>query len=566
MLLFYVFSFTFRTDISFNQDLGRHLKLGEIILNKKSIPKTNLFSYTYPEFPFINHHFLFEVLIFIGSSTIGLNAMLLVKLIIILVSILFIFFIIGNTYWYVLLPVSFIFLHTLRERVELRPEICSFLFTVIYLYLLELFARKQSKLLYLLPLVSFLWVNTHIYFPVGLLLLCIYIANFLKVRDFYKFKKCLLVLFVSVVLSFINPNGFHGLIYPFNIFQNYGYAIVENQTLFKLEEIGFQDKNIFFAKIAILFSFVSLIILAELRKVFLKETLLILFGVSLALLNVRSFPYLVFISLPAMLLLLNKSRILKLKYFTLPFITISITLLPLLFYESTFYLNGDYYKFNSQQKNAELKYSESAKNGLDFFIANHLPGPIFNNFDIGSYILYRGYPKIKVFVDGRPEGYPASFFQEVYIPIQDEYDEFIKATNKYNFQTVVFSITDQTPWGIKFLSSITKDNNWKIVYLDNFIIILVQSKVVEEKELEILDLNNFQFQSNDSTAYFYLGNFLLKNGYIKSAKKFTERGLEIFPDSPFGNSLLFYSISQDRPDKLTEDQLLLQKRRNPFWW
>lgn len=61
LLLAFVFSFLFRTDLSFDQDLGRHLKLGEIITQTWNIPKINLFSYTNPDFPFINTHWLFEV-------------------------------------------------------------------------------------------------------------------------------------------------------------------------------------------------------------------------------------------------------------------------------------------------------------------------------------------------------------------------------------------------------------------------------------------------------------------------------------------------------------------------
>src|SRR3990167_2163720 len=57
LLLFFVFSFLFRTDYSFDQDLGRHLKLGEIIIKTGNVPRINLFSYTNPDFPFINTRF-----------------------------------------------------------------------------------------------------------------------------------------------------------------------------------------------------------------------------------------------------------------------------------------------------------------------------------------------------------------------------------------------------------------------------------------------------------------------------------------------------------------------------
>src|SRR3989338_815335 len=136
LLLFFVFSFLFRTDYSFDQDLGRHLRLGEIILQTKSVPLVNLFSYTYPDFPFFNSHWLFEVLVYLGQQTVGLQAILILKVIIFLTAVWLILKVIPKNQ-YLLLPVSFIFLHTLRERPELRPEVFSFLFTALTIYILE---------------------------------------------------------------------------------------------------------------------------------------------------------------------------------------------------------------------------------------------------------------------------------------------------------------------------------------------------------------------------------------------------------------------------------------------
>lgn len=78
LLLFFTAAFSIRTDFSFDQDLGRHLKLGEIIVSSREVPKTNLFSYTFPNFPFINHHFLFEILIFLGQQVVGLQGFMIV--------------------------------------------------------------------------------------------------------------------------------------------------------------------------------------------------------------------------------------------------------------------------------------------------------------------------------------------------------------------------------------------------------------------------------------------------------------------------------------------------------
>lgn len=198
LLLFFCFSFLFRTDHSFDQDLGRHIKLGEIIWQTKAVPKTNLFSYTNPDFPFINTHWLFEVLAYFMSNSIGIQAFLVLKIIIFLLSVWLILKIIPKENRALLLPVGFFFLHILRERLELRPEIFSFLFTASTYYILEKYLKSPTKLIYLLPLIQLIWINTHIYFFVGLVLQAVFIIH-LEYKYFFRHeagKKLKLLLFI----------------------------------------------------------------------------------------------------------------------------------------------------------------------------------------------------------------------------------------------------------------------------------------------------------------------------------------------------------------------------------
>ena len=50
---------------------------------------------------------------------------------------------------------------------------------------------------------------------------------------------------------------------------------------------------------------------------------------------------------------------------------------------------------------------------LRFLRTEQLRGPIFNNFDVGGYLIYSLYPRERVYVDNRPEAYPATFFAEI---------------------------------------------------------------------------------------------------------------------------------------------------------
>ncbi|MCL5784661.1 MAG: hypothetical protein M1142_04905 [Patescibacteria group bacterium] len=551
LLLFFVFSFLFKTDHSFDQDLGRHLKLGEIIWQTKQVPQVNLFSYTNPTFPFINTHWLFEVMSYLSSQTVGLQTLLFIKIIIFLAAVYLILRIIPNDNKALLLPTGFIFLHVLRERTELRPEIFSFFFTALTLLMLEKFLAFRQissdcgtfvsniKLIFLLPLIQLIWVNTHIYFFIGLGLQAIFLIHltyqYLRFNlKGYKLKILGIIFVLSVLISLTNPNGVGGFLYPLNVTQNFGYTIVENQTMFLLENINFQDPNFLFVKLSLAIIASALIFAAIKRKLSIKNSLLALAGVVLALINTRSFPYLVFLSFPAILQSLGQ---IKPNSYT-KILTFIFSLLLLV--ESFLYLNGEYYRRKNMDDSVNFKLVESGQKAMDFVISNNLPSPIFNNFDIGSYIIYRGFPKYQVFVDGRPEAYPKEFFQNIYIPVQSDTQKFKELDQRINFQTIIFSHTDQTPWGKAFLTSIVKDDNWKTVYLDDFMIVLVKNEVVQQKNLKPVDLsalNPGSYSFNSSLSYLKLSLFLLQTQNQQSAKKFAEKGLAIFPGSPLGNAL-----------------------------
>jgi len=74
-----MFLLAFTPGISFLEDLGRHLLLGRIILEQGHVPQSNLLTYTWPDYPFINHHWLSEVVFYVLHRAAGLNGLIILK-------------------------------------------------------------------------------------------------------------------------------------------------------------------------------------------------------------------------------------------------------------------------------------------------------------------------------------------------------------------------------------------------------------------------------------------------------------------------------------------------------
>jgi hypothetical protein len=108
LLALSVFSFLlagfFHPVTAFTQDLGRHLLFGEIILTTLNVPSTNLLSYTFPTFPFINHHYLSQVFFYVVHTSSGTNGLLIIMTLLLLLSYGVVYF--YSAYKTGILPVS----------------------------------------------------------------------------------------------------------------------------------------------------------------------------------------------------------------------------------------------------------------------------------------------------------------------------------------------------------------------------------------------------------------------------------------------------------------------------
>jgi hypothetical protein len=81
--------------------------------------------------------------------------------------------------------------------------------------------------------------------------------------------------------------------------------------------------------------------------------------------------------------------------------------------------------------------------GAGFVKQHGISGPVFNNFDVGDYLIYHLYPDIRVFVDSRPEAYPPAFFQEELLPAFESREGWLRLDHNYRFNMVFLAYHSQ---------------------------------------------------------------------------------------------------------------------------
>jgi len=216
----------------------------------------------------------------------------------------------------------------------------------------------------------------------------------------------------------------------------------------------------------------------------------------MACLAVRNFSHFGLIALPILVFniseiksgLQNKYNALNIKY--------TFLILGVIIFGLSFAYNYDYVLARSKRISLELSPLNSMS--AEFLKDNKISGPIFNNYDIGGYLIFHLYPDEKVFIDNRPETYPVSFFKHEYIPMQENNEKWNELNKKYNFDIIFFARHDLTPWAQKFLIERVQDENWAPIFVDNYNIIFIK-RVNENKDIiekYEIDKSRFGVRSN----------------------------------------------------------------------
>ena len=485
-----LYALVFTKHIQLNAaDLGRHLKNGEIILARLAVPTTNEYSYTAPDFPFLNHHWGSGVLLHLVHRVFGFPGLSLFA-VVLAVTTFWLFFSVARreSRFEIAGAAALVMLPVIGSRIEIRPEMFSYLWSGVFLSILWRYARgiDSWRMLVLLPLIEVLWVNTHLYFFFGLVLVAAFVVEALLLR---RRATALVITGAATALATLaNPAGLRGALYPLSIMGNYGYDVVENQPALLLARlINFPPTLYFEVALGALAASWLYAFLADRRESATPSVALLLLSLFVSVLAwtaVRNFALFGWVALVAVSANLRGLR--EPAWFArrravfapvlLGGLALALVLLHIPYWRGQLAFTG-------------LGVRPGNLEALEFYRTEGLRGPIFNNFNVGSYLIYGLYPQERVFVDNRPEAYPATFFSEVLTPMLRDETRWREADERWHFNVIFFAHKD-VALGPEFLERRAHDPAWAPVFADDDLIILVKRDeqnrdVIRRHELQV---------------------------------------------------------------------------------
>ena len=474
-------------------DIGRHVKNGELLLQGQwGLLHRNFYSFTHPDYPFINHHWLFGVLsygVYQCAGFVGLS----IVYIGVLLGALFFFLraaaLRGQNAAGMAVFFAFLSLPILADRREIRPEGLSLLFMGLYFYLLtklSLGHLRQRTVFIILGIAQVIWVNTHIFFFMGPLLTVI----FLWEGYARKCSVCVRVLWPLLVLlltvGLINPSGLAGALTPLNIFKEFGYRLAENQTGFFMMDRFPDRKEYAYYLGLVLVAIVGIILAVRARgwKINAPFILLAAFAACAGLKAVRLMTPFAFFLVPLGAFFYGQAEG-KLPPKTQK--TVRVFLLAAALVLGVIQASG------LRNSPIGVGLAPGVNVSAEFFKQTGIQGPVFSNYDIGGYLIYHLYGREPVFVDNRQEAFPPEFFKGTYVPIQEDKEAWKKADGRWGFNAVYFYRHDLTPWGQSFLVRLVDDPDWAPVFVDGYTIIFLKRNGPNQRVIDRFQLPRSMF-------------------------------------------------------------------------
>lgn len=475
-------------------DVGFHLHAGKWIIENKSFPNLDTFSFTVNGTArYLDFNWLYQVILQGIYSLFSYPGLVAMNTFLVLASFFLVIFRckIQGVNWdlksQLLLIVTIISISILYE---IRPHVFSWVLLNLVLLCLEDYSKnKNVKSLVALPFLMMLWVNIPSLFILGLIcIVCYFIASWLK--NLKSDRKLTAALIFSLVACLFNPYTYLSLFYPLRQFKLLGADNPFNQSISELSSSLKINPYVFYGQLKLFnpLSFYHLLLIVcvilfirKFRQFPLPALFVIIAFSYIGITAVKNTGYHLFAVLPYFIYSLSAASLdtkkentirttyLKDKFANVYAPVISILLLVYLLINITtnrFYIAQ---RLTSSFGNSIDTTGLPVKAAL-FLSEKKISEPVLNHLNVGSYMMHA--TPNKVFIDGRLEVYGEQFYKsylELSGPQQETY--FKQFTDTYQVKAIFFPYEISPSW-VHYLK---KNPDWRLVYYDEIAAIYLKS-------------------------------------------------------------------------------------------
>lgn len=490
--ILFVSIFAMATRVQVDTDTWWHLASGRWMIEHSQVLKHDPFSHTMPGRPRIQHGWLVQLVLYGLHAALGHTGLVLGVAVVVTLTFTFVFPLGGGSPY---LRAFTTLLAAITSAVVwvARPQIISLLLTAVFACLLDRYKRRGRAPLWLLPLLTVLWVNCHGGFITAFILMGGYVVGeglnwLLGWRDdglsASQIRTLALVILICLAVVILNPQTYRLYAYPF---QTVSIGVLQDfiqewrspdfhqlfvhpfiwMLLLTLAAMGFSGRRADFTDVGLVAGFAYMSLLA---------------GRNIALFALLDGPILARYGAPALRRLWESSRrfhglqqklglglqnsfpsatapnLREVRLALLNWVLLGLVIAAALVKVALPLLPAE-----REKALAGFLPVEAAR----YIRREQLPGPMFNSYNWGGYLIWTLYPDYPVFVDGRTDLYDDLFLRS-YLDVVLARENWREVLAQYD---VRFILIERDSILARFLAS---DEGWQRRYADDLAIVFVR--------------------------------------------------------------------------------------------
>ena len=452
-------------------DTWWHLKYGEYLLQAGHFPTADIYSFTaYGVFRMV-YEWLGSIPLAIAYRLGGLRGLdvLLITLTSIIVVLIYYFAYLRCRNSKAAFLAAAVALPFAALTFTLRPQLVGFIFLLLILICLERYRLGLQKSLWAIPPIFLLWVNTHGSFALGLFILGVYWVSGLvgfswggliaKRWQLNQRIHIALIFMLSLAVLPITPYGTRMAVYPLSMAFSQPLNVANVMEWRPLPFSFWQTKFLVLLLLALIIGAISL------RPKFRVEVIgLFLFAAFSTLLHAR------FVILFGMLVAPIVADLIA--HWVPPY----ESAIDKYIINAVLILGGVVLMCTKLPSQSELLKNVAKKepvHAVEYLRTHSTPGPMFNDYAFGGYLVWALGPEHKVFIDGRGDLYEETGVFADYATIEDLRPATLGILRNYGIRSCM---VDPNNALATLLSALP---NWKRVYSDHVAAIYVRTGTAE---------------------------------------------------------------------------------------
>ncbi|MDT7604411.1 MAG: hypothetical protein QOF61_2408 [Acidobacteriota bacterium] len=479
--------FTMTAGAITDPDFWWHLRAGQLICETHAIPRTDVFSFTARGAEWVTHEWLTEVVMYATYKVSGWGG-LVVLFSLVMTAALWLAYrraVRRGAHAYAACAATLLGAFATAPIWGVRPQMISFLFTSLFIFILDAYARDASiaaerrRAPWLLVPITLVWANIHGGFALGLALIALTCAGLaldevlgrggVRLRELWARIRPLCIVFAACVAVVpLNPSGFRLFSYPFETINSQAMQ----KYIVEWFSPDFHQPYAHALAILLFATFASLALAPKRARA--GEVLLLCVAAYAALRSWRNIPFFALVAVPVLaehagsfvmqhLRARGEARAKKDDGRAVTSLALNAVLLVCV---PLGLCAARVASVARRQSSVEAeKYPAAA---VEFLRGRKDAGLVFNSYGWGGYLIWKLYPERLVFIDGRADVYGDALVEE-YLSAENGEQGWRAALDKRDVRTVM--IRPDVP----LASLLREDAGWSKVYEDKQAVIFLKN-------------------------------------------------------------------------------------------